>query len=199
VNVLITIGPQGVEGWRLREISFPVVFVEQIFAPLWIWISGEKRQHAASIQIRWRRDTGGIEHGGHDVKPGNDIRDGSTAGEQFGTAGQHGHAHAFFVSRALIDEAVFTECKAVIAHINDEGGIELAAFAKGFNDAAHAVIDAEERFRIALIVFGDIEIGMVREIYAVPTVALVLNPHGAVLGILAGFRHRLRGLEFSFA
>ena len=76
--------------------------------------------------------------------------------KEFGAAGKHGDAHRLFIGGALIDEAVFAKGEAVVAHVNDERGIEFAARCEFIEDAAEALIHGHQSLAVTLVVFGDI-------------------------------------------
>ena len=90
---------------------------------------------------------------------------------------QHRHAHRLLVGGALVDQAVLAEREAVVAHEDDERRVEQPALAQQRDDAADAVVDGEQRLGVAPVVLGDVERAVVREVHAVPAVALVPHPH----------------------
>ena len=66
--------------------------------------------------------------------------------------------------------------------------------------APDAVVDGQQRFRIAPVVLGDVERAVIRKVHAVPAVALVPHPHRlarrssrGVSAIVFGGSERLAG------
>src|ERR1035438_9580857 len=77
--------------------------------------------------------------------------------------------------------------KTVIAHVDDKGGIEFAPRSQSVQDAAQRFVDRKKSFGVGLVRLTDRFVTIVGEVYAVPTIALVLNPHRTVA------RHISRG------
>ncbi len=194
-NEFIAIGTDGVLGRRLREVALPIVFVEELFAPFG-WFTLRDGKPALAIESRGYGSAGNIENGWHDIETGDNLFDGLISVKEFGTASEHGDAHGFFVRGALIYETVFAEGKAVVAHVNHQCGLQFATRFDLVEDAAQAFIDGHESFAVASIVFGDVEIGVIRKIDAVPGITLILDPHRTMLGHFAIGCHGGRVNEF---
>jgi len=147
-DVLIAIAAEGVDGGGLGEVAFPIVFVEEAVAPGDLPALG-KGEEAAALDGRGGSEAGGIEAGGGDVDVGDDLVEFFAAAEELGALQEQGDAHRFLVGGAFVDEAVFAEGEAVVAHIDDEGGIELVFGLEPGHDAAEGVVDGAEGFGVA--------------------------------------------------
>ena len=66
---------------------------------------------------------------------------------------EHRHAHRLLVGGALVDQPVLAEREAVVAHVDDERVLELPLLlAATSTHAADAVVDGEQRLRVAPVV-----------------------------------------------
>ena len=140
----------------------------------------EQGKKAGAVAADGGGKAGRFEDGRHDVEVGDDLGNRLAGFEQCRAAGQERDAHGLFVGGAFVDQAVFAEGEAVVAHIEDEGGIEFAALLEYGEDATDAFVDRAEGFGVALVILGAVEGRVVGVIDAVPAVALGLDPHGPV-------------------
>ena len=81
--------------------------------------------------------------------------------------------------------------EAIVAHVEDQGAIQDAARLQVPHDAPGALVHRQQGLGIAAVVFGDVDLGMIWKINAMPAISLVLHPHGPCARI-DGWRHGRR-------
>jgi hypothetical protein len=116
------------------------------------------------------------ENRGRDIDVGDDFVD-PRACRQATARHQQRHPHRRLIRRPLVDETVLAEREAVVSHEHDDRRIRHPALAEQRHHAAHAVVNGEQRFRVAPVILGNVERAVIREVHAVPAVPLVPHPH----------------------
>ena len=178
MNVLKAIGANGMDGRRLREVAFPIIRVQKILAPRYLF-PFQHGEEAGAGDIFWRIDAGHLKKGWHEVDVGNVLCHDSFRFDQFRTADNKWNADGFLVRLALVDKAVLAKAESVITGQRHHGRVALAALFQGLEDAPKGIIDGQKRLRVAFVVIADGHVRIVVGIAdSMPTVALILHPHG---------------------
>ena len=190
-DIFVLLPPHRVDRRRHGEVPLPVVFVEQGLAPRNDLALGQ-RQGVRPGQPLGRGEAGGGQQGRRHVDIGHHLVHDGSLGEQLWAARKHRDADRFLIGRALVDQPVFAEGKAVVAHVEDQRRVQQAAPFQMAHHAAGALVHRQQGLGVAAVVFGDIDRGMVRKINAVPAITHILDPHGP--GARFGGRSHGRGI-----
>lgn len=78
---------------------------------------------------------------------------------------------------------MFAKHKSVVSHVDDQGLIVNTHLFELVKNRPNAVIYGTKGLAIPLVVLLDIELAVVREINAMPTVSLIQQPAGKVLSV----------------
>ena len=119
-DVFILIAAQREMGGGLRVVLFPVIHVEKIVAPGNLPASSQGKK-TFSIHVGGFIQPHCLHDGGGNINIGNNLLDHRVALNQVRALHEHGHPAGCLVGHALIDQSMFAEHIAVVAHVDDQG------------------------------------------------------------------------------
>ncbi len=179
LDELVGRGAEGEHGRRLRVRVLPEVFVEQPVAPRRLdGPAGGEIEEAAARHGGWRGDAGRGQERGGDVDAGDHLVADSACRPRAGADAEERHPHRLLVGRPLVDEAVLTPEKAVVAHVDDHRRVGEAVLGEPRADAGHRFVHREERLALGAVEIGEWHRVLEGELGAVPAVSLVSHPEG---------------------
>src|SRR5690606_26597637 len=95
---------------------------------------------------------------------------------EVGTPGDHRNADRFFVGVTFVDEPVFSEGEAVIAHVDDERVFTQPVLVDEVEHPADAFVQRESGLGVTAIKRIEVELAVVGVVNSVPAVALLPYP-----------------------
>ena len=119
-------------------------------------------------------------HGFHDRRSDVDVGDhfvyDRSTFKQLRALSQHRHSNRSLVGHPLVDQTVLSEHKPVVAHVDDQRFVVNAHFLEFIQNRTDTVINRAKCFAVTLVILLDIQVTLVREVNAVPTIALIKQP-----------------------
>ena len=157
VDVLVPIPTQRVDRWSLGEVALPIVLIEQLCSPV-LFGPSDDAEETSPIHRRRRTQASRLEEGRRDVDVGHHLLDRLPTGDQFWALQEHRNPHRLLVGGTLVDQAVLTKSKAIVAHVEYQGGVEQVLPPQPVVDPCHAVVHPEEGLSIPFVIVGNIQI-----------------------------------------
>lgn len=138
----------------------------------------EQRQERLAAHLRrFGESAGGHDRGG-DVDVLHHLLHRAARRNEFGTVGQHRHAHGGFVEVAFVDQSVFAPREAVVAHIDHQSRFAQPFGLQKIQQPPDGVVHAGHRLAVIAEVLLVRQCAVILVIDAVPAFPLVLYPVG---------------------
>src|SRR6056297_1876333 len=151
INVLEAVGPNGKQSRRGGKIPLPMVLVQNMIPPR-CWLAGQQRREGPPVEFGFAKwlNAGDSQEGRRDVDVLDHFRNLIARRNHPGCPRDHRDSDAGFKCITLVIEAMFSQVKTVVTHVNDHRVFGEAVVSQIVHHAADVFVEAVDGLAITV-------------------------------------------------